>query len=111
MVAVQGLIGYGASAVYPAIPAELFHSPKYGQIFGIYGATSGFGAALGPWATGELYDITGGYETGFAVGAVAGLVSIATMWLAAPRKVRLVAGQAQKRARLAAERAEQAVAG
>lgn len=99
MVFVQGLIGYGASAVYPAVPAELFHSPKYGQIFGIYGATSGFGAALGPWATGELYDITGGYETGFAVGAAAGLLSIATMWLAAPRKVRLVAGQAKRRAR------------
>ena len=72
MVVVQGLIGYGASAVYPTVPAELFHSPKYGQIFGIYGATSGFGAAVGPWATGELYDLTGGYETAFAVGAAAG---------------------------------------
>lgn len=99
MVMVQGLIGYGASAVYPAVPAELFHSPKYGQIFGIYGATSGFGAALGPWGTGELHDLTGGYETGFAVGAAAGILSIAAMWLAAPRKVRLVAGQARKRAR------------
>ncbi len=99
MVMVQGLIGYGASAVYPAVPAELFHSPKYGQIFGIYGATSGFGAALGPWGTGELHDLTGGYETGFAVGAAAGILSIAAMWLAAPRRVRLVAGQARKRAR------------
>ncbi|MYK57806.1 MAG: MFS transporter [Rhodospirillaceae bacterium] len=98
MVVMQGLIGYGASAVYPTVPAELFHSPKYGQIFGIYGATSGFGAAVGPWATGELYDLTGGYETGFAVGAAAGLLSIGAMWMAAPRKVRLVAGQAKKRA-------------
>ena len=98
MVVVQGLIGYGASAVYPAVPAELFHGPKYGQIFGIYGASSGFGAAFGPWATGELHDLTGGYEAGFAAGAAAGFISIAAMWLAAPRKVRLVAGQARKRA-------------
>ena len=111
MVLVQGVIGYGASAVYPAVPAELFHSPKYGQIFGIYGATSGFGAALGPWATGELHDLTGSYQAGFAVGLAAGLISIATIWLAAPRKVRLVGGQAKRRARLAEERAGRATAG
>lgn len=100
MVIVQGLIGYGAASVFPAVPAELFHSPRYGQIFGIFGAMSGFGAAVGPWATGQLHDLTGAYDAGFAVALGASLVSIGTIWLAAPRKVRLVAGQATKRARL-----------
>jgi len=100
MVLTQGLIGYGASAIFPTLPAELFHSRNYGQIFGIFGAFSGFGAALGPWGTGELFDLTGSYQVGFIVALGASLLSIATVWLAAPRKVRLVAGQARKRARL-----------
>ncbi len=110
-VLMQGLIGYGASAVYPTVPAELFHSPKYGQIFGVYGATSGFGAAFGPWATGRLHDATGSYEAGFAVGLAAAILSIAAMWLAAPRRVRLAAGQAGRRARQAEEKAGRADAG
>lgn len=104
MVLTQGLIGYGASAVFPTLPAELFHSRNYGQIFGIFGAFSGFGAALGPWATGELFDLTGSYQVGFIVALGASLLSIVAVWLAAPRKVRLVAGQARKRAQLEAAR-------
>jgi len=102
MVVAQGLIGYGVSAVYPAIMAELFHSRRYGQIFGTYSAISGFGAAVGPWATGALYDWTGDYQASWAVALACCAISALGVWLAAPRKVRLVSGRAAKRAAEAA---------
>lgn len=102
MVVAQGLIGYGVSAVYPAIMAELFHSRRFGQVFGTYSAISGFGAAVGPWATGALFDWTGDYQLSWAVALACCGISALGVWLAAPRKVRLVAGQAAKRAAEAA---------
>ena len=102
MVAAQGILGYGLAAVYPSIMAELFHSRRYGQIFGVLGAVSGLGAATGPWATGLLFDLTGGYDIGWQVSLGACALSVLGIWLAAPRKVRLVAGQAAKRAAAAA---------
>ncbi len=98
MVAAQGIFGYGLAAVYPSIMAELFHSRRYGQIFGVFGAISGLGAATGPWLTGLLFDLTGGYDLAWKVALCASAVSVLGIWLAAPRKVRLVAGQAAKRA-------------
>ena len=98
MVATQGAIGYGMASVYPSIMAELFHSRRYGQIFGIFGAASGLGAATGPWVTGLLFDVTGGYDAGWLAALGACALSMLGVWLAAPRMVRLVAGQAARRA-------------
>ena len=52
------------------------------------GAFAGMGAALGPWATGWLFDLRGNYDLAFNVAVGMCLVSIAAMWLASPRKVR-----------------------
>ncbi|HUT51151.1 MAG TPA: MFS transporter [Alphaproteobacteria bacterium] len=98
MVTAQGLIGYGVSAIYPTIMAELFHSRRYGQIYGAFSAISGFGAAVGPWATGALFDLTGDYQLSWTVALGACGISALGVWMAAPRKVRLVSGQAAKRA-------------
>jgi cyanate permease len=62
---------------------------------------SSMGAGLGPWVTGLLYDRTGSYTLAFWLGIVLSLVSIVCVWLTAPRKVRVVAGQV---ARLQAQR-------
>jgi cyanate permease len=51
------------------------------------------GGALGPWATGALFDAYGNYTIAFWIGAVLSLASVLAIWLAAPRKVRVVAGQ------------------
>ena len=51
------------------------------------------GAALGPWATGWLFDLRGNYDLAFNVAMGMCLVSIVAMWLASPRKVRVVAGR------------------
>jgi hypothetical protein len=54
---------------------------------------SNAGAAGGPWLTGVLYDATGTYGLGFVVALGMSGISILAMWIAAPRKVRVVTGQ------------------
>jgi MFS family permease len=93
MVAAQGLFGYGLATVYGAIPAELFQGPRFGTIFGTLSSASILGAATGPWLTGAIYDRVGSYAPAFWLSIALGVVSIACIWLAAPRKVRVVAGQ------------------
>ena len=93
MVAAQGVLGYGLASVYGAIPAELFQGRHYGSIFGWLGFASGLGAGAGPWVTGAIYDHTGSYAPAFWLAiALSGLSTVA-VWLAAPRKVRVVAGR------------------
>lgn len=98
MVMGQGLLGYGLAALYGAIPAEIFGGQRFASIFGILSLGGNLGAAAGPWMLGTLYDLTGSYLGGFWICLLASLVSILCIWMAAPRKVRLVAGQAARRA-------------
>ena len=98
-VALQGLLGYGAASIYGAIPAELFAGRRFASIFAMATLGGNFGAAAGAWSLGAIYDRTGSYETGFAVCIVMSMMSIVAVWLAAPRRVRLVAGQARRRPR------------
>jgi MFS family permease len=93
MVGAQGLLGYGLASVFGAIPAELFQGRHYGTIFGTLTVASTGGAGLGPWVTGLLYDRTGSYVIGFWLAIGWSIVSAVAMWLAAPRKVRVVAGR------------------
>jgi MFS family permease len=93
MVGFQGILGHGLGAVFGAIPAELFQGRHYGTIFGTLSLASILGGALGPWVTGALHDRTGTYELAFWIAIASSLVSAGSMWLAAPRKVRLVAGR------------------
>ena len=50
-------------------------------------------AALGPWVAGALYDRTGTSIPAFYLGIAASVVSAVAIWLAAPRRVRAVAGR------------------
>jgi MFS family permease len=92
MVAAQGLLGYSLAPFYAAIPADLFQGRSYGTIYGTLSLTSTLGAAAGPWGTGYLYDLTGGYTAAFWLALFLVLVSIGCIWCAGPRKVRSVAG-------------------
>ena len=51
------------------------------------------GGATGPWLTGVLFDVTGTYAIAFWIAIACSLFSILAIWLAAPRKVRTVAGR------------------
>ena len=59
------------------------------------------GGAAGPWVTGVIYDATGSYSAAWWIAIGFSLMSILAIWIAAPGKVRAVAGRAE---RLAADR-------
>ena len=93
MVLSQGVLGYGMSSVYGAIPAELFQGKHYGSVFGVLSLGASAGAGTGPWVTGVLYDRTGSYALAFWLAIAFSIASAVCIWLAAPRKVRAVAGR------------------
>ena len=96
MVACQGMLGYGLASVFGAIPAELFQGRHYGTVFGTLGLAAGAGSGMGPWVAGAIYDRAGSYAPAFWLAMGASVVSIVAIWLAAPRKVRAVAGRIPK---------------
>jgi MFS family permease len=93
MVLAQGVLGYGVTSVFGAIPAEIYQGKHYGAIFGTISIAAMSGGALGPWISGALYDATASYTIAFCIAIVTSLVSALAIWLAAPRKVRAVAGR------------------
>jgi MFS family permease len=93
MVVAQGTLGYGLTSVFAAIVAEIFQGRHYGTIFGTLMLSAITGGALGPWATGALFDAYGDYTLAFSLGIGLSIVSILAVWQAAPRKVRVVAGR------------------
>jgi MFS family permease len=79
--------------VLGAIPVEIFEGKHFGVIFGSVMLAALGGGAAGPWLTGLLHDITGSYRGGFFIAIVLCAVSALAIYLAAPRKVRAVAGR------------------
>ena len=98
MVAAQGALGYGLTSVYGAIPAEVFQGRQYATIAGTINLAAVVGGAAGPWLTGALHDVMGDYVLAFWISIGCSVVSAALIWLAAPRKVRAVAGRIPRRA-------------
>jgi MFS family permease len=91
MVVAQGALGYGLTSVMGAIPAEIFEGRHYGSIFGCVMLAAILGGAAGPWLAVSLYDHFGNYTSAFWISIILSLVSATAIWLAAPRKVRVVA--------------------
>jgi predicted MFS family arabinose efflux permease len=85
MVASQGMLGYGLASVFGPIPLELFQGRHFGT------------AGLGPWVTGIIHDASGSYAPAWGLAIACSAVSAGAMWLAAPRKVRAVAGRLPRR--------------
>ena len=99
LIIAQGGFGYGLASMTSAIPAEIFAGRNFGSIYGVISISAATGASSGPWVTGKIFDTYGSYDPAFFIGLGACLFSILCVWFAAPRKVRLVAGRAAKRAR------------
>ena len=93
MVLSQGMLGYGLTSVVGAIPAEIFQGRHYGGIFGTLMLAAIAGGAVGPWAAGAIHDATGSYTPAFLIAIGCSVLSAVAIWLAAPRKVRAVAGR------------------
>ncbi|MFT6556315.1 MFS transporter [Sneathiella sp.] len=98
MVTVQGGLGYALAAIFGSMPADLFQGRRYGEILGVVSLIALMGGGVGPYVTGYLYDLNGNYRAAFWLAFAICLVSIFSVWMTAPRKRRLVAGQAEKRA-------------
>jgi MFS family permease len=96
MVLTQGFLGYSATSVMGPIVAEIFEGPHFGSIFGTIMLGAVIGGAAGPWVTGLIYDRTGSYDPGFWIALTLSIVSALAIFIAAPRKVRLVAGRMAK---------------
>jgi MFS family permease len=93
MVIAQGVLGYGLASVFASIPAEIFQGKRYATIFGALNVAAVSGGGVGPWVTGALYDRTGNYVLAWWVSIACCALSIVCIWVAAPRKVRAVAGR------------------
>lgn len=89
----QGLLGYGVTAVFGSVAFEIFEGRHYGSIFGALSLASLGGGAVGPLVAGWMHDRTNTYDSAFALCIVLCAVSAGAIWLAAPRKVRAVAGR------------------
>ena len=96
MVLAQGTLGYSLTSVMGAIPAEIFEGRHFGRIFGSVMVAAIIGGAAGPWVSGALYDATGSYAIAFWIAAGCSAASVVAIWLAAPGKVRAVAGRADR---------------
>jgi MFS family permease len=82
-------VGWGVTApMFMAIAADLFQGKSFGLIYGVVEATIGAGCALGPWAGGLIFDMTGSYRVALLAAAAACAASCPFAWAAAPRKVR-----------------------
>ena len=97
MVVSQGFLGYALTSVMGPIVAEIFEGPRYGSIFGTIAIALTSGGAAGPWVAGAIYDATGSYRLAFLLAIACCVVSAAAIWIAAPRKVRLVPGRIKSR--------------
>ena len=93
MVISQGFMGYALTSVMGPIVAEIFEGPHYGAIFGAITVALIGGGAAGPWMAGVVHDLTGSYRLAFALAILCCVTSAAAIWVAAPRKVRLVPGR------------------
>ena len=93
MILMQGVLGYGVTSVFGAIPAEIFEGKNYGSIFGFLMVIAISGGAIGPWFTGLLYDYLGNYVVAYWIAIGCSAFSCVAMVYASPGKVRAVAGK------------------
>jgi MFS family permease len=93
MVFAQGFLGYALTSVMGPIVAEIFEGPHYGSIFGTITIGLIGGGAAGPWLAGAIHDATGSYRPAFLLIIGLCLVSVMAIWIAGPRKIRLVPGR------------------
>ena len=67
----------------PAITAktaDLFPGPRLGTILGVITIGSGLGAAIGSWAAGWIFDLSGSYRTAFALSITAYVCGSVAFW-------------------------------
>ena len=85
---IQGITGSGVNTLAPLLWASYYGRASLGSIFGISRAAQVAGFALGPLASGIVYDATGSYQRAFIYFALLALVSSALILAARPPRQR-----------------------
>lgn len=92
-------LGVGGGAMTPnltAAVADMFQGRNFGSILGFMAFGFGSGSFIGVWLAGYVHDLSGSYLWAFVVAGAAYACGCVLVWMAAPRKVRLVAGKARR---------------
>lgn len=71
-----GCVMGGSGAAESPMVARLFGLSSHGLIYGVVHLGFTVGAAIGPFVTGYIFDVTGGYQTAFLVCAAFGIIGI-----------------------------------
>jgi MFS family permease len=88
--------GFGLGMTGPIIAAsvtDIFQGPKVGAVIGFVWFSFATGGCIGPWFGGWMFEFTGNYKAAFIVAMTLYVTGCAAIWLAAPRKVRMVPGR------------------
>ncbi len=96
MYAYSLLFGSGMGIVSPAFmatAADLFQGKNFGSINGLIVMGFGIGGSISPWLGGRIFDMLGTYTPAFYLVMSALVVAAVCIWMAGPRRVRLVAGK------------------
>lgn len=86
-------MGFGQGMAAPTIVTsvtDIFQGPKVGAVIGSIWFSFAVGGAIGPWLGGWIFEFTNSYLIAFLVATALYAVGCAAIWLASPRKVRLV---------------------
>ncbi len=91
-----GFFSGACGPIFSSASADLFQGKHFGAIFGFINIGYGLGVSLGNWLFGYIFDVTGNYSLAFWLVIFTSLTQAISVWAAAPRKVRLVAGIARQ---------------
>ncbi len=72
-----GMAYGGVYAQYPVITRDYFGATKVGAVYGTQMCLSQLGMAVGGFAVGALFDLTGNYRDPFLAGAFSGVLALA----------------------------------
>jgi len=91
-------MGFGLGMTSPVIAAtvtDIFQGSNVGSIIGFVWFSFAMGGTIGPWLGGRLFESTHSYLYAFILSMTLLAAACVSIWLAAPRKVRLVPGRAR----------------
>jgi MFS family permease len=95
--AISFSLGYAVvTALPPLIAADFFQGKAYGSIFGALFMLNNIGGACGAWFAGFIYDQMTSYVPLFIIIIACNLWASANIWVAAPRKIRVVPGKKRR---------------
>jgi len=87
-------LGYAVfTALPPLIAADFFQGKAYGSIFGTLFMLNNLGGACGAWFAGFIYDQMKSYVPAFIIIIACSFCALVSIWMAAPRRIRVVPGK------------------